>query len=184
MNRVILRAAAVTLIAALSITGCRKEEPVSAAAEESVFSFAVYPGSRYLAQLTELTKQAHRVMKPGAEPPPTAIYDTDATVEQVAEWYAKEYGYNTVAPDVTNNLSVTKPPAYYRIGDLATDAKGIESLIPKLNLQTDISKAVGQYRAADIEPKPNRPRVTVQRPYFDVTTSQVVDRTLVLMAKG
>ena len=69
-------------------------------------------------------------------------------------------------------------------GDLQTDAKGIETLIPKLKLLTDITKAVGQYKAADIEPKPNRPRVTIQRPYFDVTTSQVVDRTLILMAKG
>lgn len=184
MNRVFSRALVVTLISALSITGCKKDEPVAPASEEQVFSFAVYPGSRYLAQLTELTKQAHRVIKPGSEPPPTAIYDTDATVEQVAEWYAKEYGYNAVAPDVTNNLSVTKPPAYYRTGDLAADAEGIRKLVVDLKLQTDLSKSTGQYRAAAIEPKPNRPRVTIQRPYFDVTTSQVVDRTLILMAKG
>lgn len=183
-NHVFTRALVITLLGALSISGCKKDEPAVAAAEESVFSFAVYPGSRYLAQLTELNKQAHRVMKAGSEPPPTAIYDTDATVEQVAEWYAKEYGYNSVAPDITNNLGVSKPPAYYRNGDLAADQKGVETLIPKLNLQTDLSKAQGQYRAADIEPKPNRPRVTIQRPYFDVTTSQVVDRTLILMARG
>ena len=29
----------------------------------------------------------------------------------------------------------------------------------------------------------NRPRVTIQHPYFDVTTSQVVDRTIVLMTR-
>jgi hypothetical protein len=34
----------------------------------------------------------------------------------------------------------------------------------------------------EIDPKPNRPRVTIQRPYFDVVNSQVVDRTIILMA--
>ena len=104
-------------------------------------------------------------------------------MERVAEYYAKAYGYNTVAPDATNNLSVSKPPAYYLTGDLATDAKGIATLVPKMNLKTDLSKAQGKYKAAEIDPKPNRPRVTVQRPYFDVTTSQVVDRTIILMAR-
>jgi hypothetical protein len=184
LTRIFSRALVLALVCAVAVSGCRKDEPSQAPSEEAVFSFQVYPGSRYLAQLTELTKQAHRVIKPGSEPPPTAIYDTDASLEQVAAWYAKEYGYGDVAPDVTNNLSVAKPPAYYRTGDLAVDAKGIESLIPKLKLQTDISKAKGTYRAADIEPKPNRPRVTIQRPYFDATTSQVVDRTLILMARG
>ena len=33
----------------------------------------------------------------------------------------------------------------------------------------------GTYRAADIAAKPHRPRVTVQRPYFDVLTSKVVE---------
>ena len=63
------------------------------------------------------------------------------------------------------------------------DAKAIEPLIQKLNLQTDVSKATGRYRAAELAPRPNRPRVTIQRPYFDVTTSQVVDKTLILMSR-
>ena len=56
-------------------------------------------------------------------------------------------------------------------------------MYPKLNLNPDITKATGSYKAAEIEPRPNRPRVTVQRPYFDATTSQVIDRTLVLMSR-
>ncbi|MFP5245982.1 MAG: hypothetical protein ACLGH0_04760, partial [Thermoanaerobaculia bacterium] len=84
---------------------------------------------------------------------------------------------------LTNNLSATKPNAYYRAGDLAADAKAIEPLLKQMNLPTDVSKASGTYKAADIAPRPNRPRVTVQRPYFDVTTSQVVDRTLILMSR-
>jgi hypothetical protein len=52
-----------------------------------------------------------------------------------------------------------------------------------MKLTTDVTKASGSYKAAEIAPRPNRPRVTVQRPYFDVTTSQVVDRTLILMTR-
>jgi hypothetical protein len=52
-----------------------------------------------------------------------------------------------------------------------------------MNVNVDVSKAAGHYRAAEIESKPNRPHVTVQRPYFDLTTGQVVDRTIILMAR-
>lgn len=168
------------LILTALIAGCRGKEEN---AEPEAFSFVVYPGSRYLGQLTETTKNAHRLLSPGQEPPPIAIYDTDAPVEQVAEYYAKEYGYKEIAPDMTNNLSAAKPPAYYRTGDLATDNQTIAPLLQKMNLPTDVSKATGSYRAADLQPRPNRPRVTVQRPYFDVTTSQVMDRTLILMSR-
>ena len=53
----------------------------------------------------------------------------------------------------------------------------------KMNLKIDASKAQGHYKAAEIAAKPNRPRVTVQRPYFDVSTSQTVERTLILMSR-
>lgn len=168
------------LALALVFTACRGDEAYT---EPESFSFVIYPGARYLGQLTEMTKQAHRVMNPNAEPPPTAIYDVDAPVEQVADYYAKQYGYEEVAPDATNNLSATKPPAHYRGGELSEDAKAIEPLLRQMNLPTDVSKASGSYKAADIAPRLNRPRVTIQRPYFDVTTSQVVDRTLILMTR-
>jgi hypothetical protein len=152
-------------------------------AEPEAFSFVVYPGSRYMGQITENFKAAHKIINPSQEPPPTAVYDTDAAVEQVAEYYAKQYGYKEIAPDLTNNLSATKPPAYYRTGDIGTDVKGAEALFKQMNLGTDVSKAAGTYKAAEIAPRPNRPRVTIQRPYFDPTTSQVVERTLILMTR-
>lgn len=174
-----------TLLSALLVLtvlfiSCKGEEEV---AEAEAFSFVVYPGARYLGQLTENIKAAHKVINPAQEPPPTAVYDTDAPLEQVAEYYAKQYGYKEIAPDMTNNLSATKPPAYYKAGDLGVDAKAIEPLLKQMNLATDTSKAVGTYKAAELAPRPNRPRVTVSRPYFDVTTSQVVDRTLILMSR-
>jgi hypothetical protein len=174
-----------TLLASLLVltavfVACKGEEEY---AEPEAFSFVVYPGSRYMGQLTENIKAAHKIINPAQEPPPTAVYDTDAPVAQVAEYYAKQYGYKEIAPDLTNNLSATKPPAYYRTGDIAADVKSIEGLIKQMNLATDVSKAVGTYKAAEIAPRPNRPRVTISRPYFDVTTSQVVDRTLILMSR-
>lgn len=170
--------AALTLL--LAIAGCKHEKTTG---EPESFTPIIYPGARYLTQLTQLTKQAHKVIAPSEEPPWTAIYDTDAPLDKVAEFYANSYGYGKVAPDPSNNLSSAKPPAYYRTGDIATDEKGIEPILQKMNLHVDLSKAVGTYKGAEISGKANRPRVTLQRPYFDHTTSQVVDRTIILMAK-
>src|ERR1700682_4814564 len=113
-SRVLLLA----LLVAVPFAGCNKKENQSN--EPESFGFVVYPGSRYFARLTEVTKNAHKVIQPNQDPPPVAIYDTDASVEKVAEYYAREYGYGKVAPDATNNLSSAKPPAYYRSGDLQT----------------------------------------------------------------
>ncbi len=180
MKRLQLIGGVLVLVLIAFAAGCSKEDESS---EPEAFSFITYPGSRYLGQITEATRQAHKVLKPNEEPPPVAVYDTDASVEDVANFYAKSYGYGSVAPDASNNLSTVPPRAYFRVGDLATDAKSIEPLVAKMNLKTDVSKAIGTYKAADIAPRPNRPRVTVQRPYFDVTTSQVVDKTIILMSR-
>jgi hypothetical protein len=166
------------LLVAVALAGCKGDEEY---AEPEAFSFVVYPGSRYLGQLTETTKNAHKIIDPSKEPPPTAIYDSDAPVDKVAEYYAKQYGYAAVAAD--GGTTEAKPQAYYRSGDLATDVAAVAELAKKMNLQVDTSKATGTYRAAEIAPRPNRPRVTIQRPYFDVTSSQVVDRTLILMSR-
>ena len=70
----------VVLIALPLLFACRSEDEYT---EPEAFSFVVYPGSRYLGQLTETTRQALKIIDPSQEPPPVAIYDTDATVEQV-----------------------------------------------------------------------------------------------------
>ena len=177
LTRLSLYALLITLFVFAACKGGEEEY-----AEPEPFSFVIYPGSRYLGQLTEKTKEAHKVIAPQSEPPSTAIYDTDASVEQVAEFYAKQYGYANVAAEA--GTGATKPQAYYFNGDLQNDNKPLQPLLPKIGLQaTDVSKAVGSYRAAFISPRPNRPRVTIQRPFFDVTTSQVVDRTMILMSR-
>ena len=171
----------VVLVISLAAFGCGKEKEQN---DEDLFSFVVYPGARYLPHLTELTKQAHKVITPNEqEAPATAIYDTDASVDDVANFYVKAYGYTSIAPDATNNLSAAKPAAYRRTGDIGADVKSIGPLMEKMNIHPDLAKANGTYKAVEIGSKPNRPRVTIQRPYFDVTTSQVVDRTIILMSR-
>ena len=176
----VLRLTLVLLMVLLAVAACRKEKND----EEDEFSFVVYPGARYLPQLTEVTKQATKILRPTlSEVPPTAIYDSEAGVEDVANYYVKAYGYPSIAPSAPTDPNTAKPPAYRRSGDLQADFKSVESLLPKLNLHPDGSKALGTYNAVEIAGKPNRPRVTIQRPYFDLTTSQVVDRTIILMSR-
>ena len=166
---------AALLLLTATFVACRGEEEL---AEPEAFSFVVYPGSRYLGQVTETVKAAHKVIDPSKEPPPTAIYDTEAPLEQVADYYIKQYGYKEIAANKDGN-----PPAYRRSGDIQTDVKAVEPIIRQMNLPTDVTKAQGSYQAVELEPRPNRPRVTIQRPYFDVLTSQVVDRTYILMSR-
>jgi hypothetical protein len=121
------------------------------------------------------------VLHPNAkEAPPTAAYDTDATVQQVAEFYSQKYNY-TIAPNEANNFSSTQPQAFYRVGDLHADAEAAQPVLQKLNLTSDASKAVGSYRGAHISPKTNMPRVTIQRPYFDHQQSKFIEKTLIIL---
>src|SRR5437588_12049935 len=105
MSRV-SRALVVAMIAALAVTGC-KSEKTQPATEPQTFTFTVYPGAQYLAPLTELTKRANTVIKPNQTPPPVAIYDTDAPVDAVADFYAKAYCYRSDALDGSNKHSDT-----------------------------------------------------------------------------
>jgi hypothetical protein len=171
-----------------AVLGCRKEPSVSdyetADAQSRGYNFIVYPGARYLAELTELVKKAHFVLVPNAkEAPQTALYDTDASLEDVANFYAKQYGYGNVAADQTGNLSSVRPPAYYRSGDLHADAVSSKPILDKLQLNVDVNKAQGRYRGANIDAQPNHPHVTLSRPYFDQTRQLTVDRTLIMLVR-
>ena len=181
MSRV-SRAVAVAALALLAFASCHKEKKAAPAPEPETFSFVVYPGAQYLQELTDLDKRAASTAKPNEPVPPLAIYDTDAPLDTVADYYVKQYGYAKIAPDATNNFSAARPQAYYRAGDLHEDVVPIQDLLKKLGVNTDVTKAQGKYRAVEIASKQNRPRVTIQRPYFDVLKSQVIDRTMILMA--
>lgn len=172
------------------LAACQREselEPLSeyesADLQARAYNFQVYPGARFLQAQTDVLRRAHFVIQPKAtEAPPLAMYDTQAPLEEVAKFYAQRYGYQ-VAANQTNNFSAAKPNAYYTSGDLAKDVQQVLPILEKLEMKTDASKARGEYRGVHIDPSQNMPRVTLQRPYFDVVNSQVVDRTLILMVR-
>jgi len=175
--------------ALLALTGCGKEKsetlsPYEAADMQATsYNFQLYPGAQYLAPQTELFRRAHFVLQPAAKTaPPMAMYETDASLEDVAKFYGEKYGY-TIAENETNNFSSVKPQAYYTQGDLAADTMQVKPILEQLKVQADLTKASGPWRGVHISPKTDYPRVTLQRPYFDFTKSQTVDRTLVLMVK-
>ena len=157
----------------LAIAGCKEKKE----------AFVVYPNAQALPQLTDLFKRGAQAIAPDRPIPPQQLFDVDAPVDEVATFYAKENGFPSVAPDATGNLSSVKPPAYFRTGDLGVDAAGMQPILQKLNMNVDITKAKGTYRAAEVSANGEKPRVTVQRPYFDPNKQQVIDRTLIIMAK-
>ncbi len=181
-----LLALAVVMSFVLSCGG-EKPEPLSdhesADVQAKAFNFQVYPGAQFLDSQTDLLRRAHFVMQPDAvDAPPLAVYETEAPLEDVAEFYAGKYGY-TLAQNEANSFKTVKPLAYYLTGDLAADAQGIAPVVEKLKIGTDISKATGAYRGAHFQAQASLPRVSLQRPYFDVARSEVVDRTLIVMVR-
>ena len=172
------------------LAGCSKEatrpldEYESADVKAGAFNFQVFPNSTFNKAQTDLLRRAHFVLQPTAkEAPPIAVYETDAAIEKVAEFYAERYGYPKVAESAANNFSSVPPSAYYAPGDFANDINGLLPVLEKLGIKPDASKAVGKYRMAYIKPKENLPRVSINRPYFDVEKSQVVDKTLIVMVR-
>lgn len=177
---------------ALALFACGKKEEslqpldeyTSSDLQSSGNNFYVYSSAKFLPEMTNLFRKAHFVLRPDATTaPPIACYDTDASVQQVAEFYANKYGYPAVAAEGANSLSSVPPRAYYRSGDVGTDAKQMVPILEKLQIKSDVTKAAGHYSGAHISPKPDFPRVTIQRPYFDPTRSQTIDRTLIVIVK-
>ena len=178
----------VSMLVLLAACSQKESRPLSAdetaEVQAAAYDFQVYPGSQFLPQLTDLFRRAHFVLHPGATTaPPMAAYHTDATVKEVAEFYAKKYGYEGLAEDPSKAGTYGTPKAYYRSGDVRADAEGGKELYAKLNLSPDFSQASGPYDGAHITATTNYPRVTIQRPYFDLQQSRMVDKTLIVMVK-
>ena len=181
--------ALILICTALLAVACRREKAQelnqyeSADLQATSYNFQVFPGAAYLAPQTELLRRAHFVLQPKAtSAPPMAMYDTDASLEEVAKFSAGKYEY-VVAENETNNFSSVKPEAYYTSGDLQADTLQVKPILEQLKVQSDLTKATGSWKGAHISPKTNLPRVTLQRPYFDFINSRTVDKTLILMVK-
>ncbi len=180
----------IMLFAILSF-GCRKEESVkplsegeSADLSAQAYDFQIYPGSLFDSDLTDLYRKAHFVLNPKAtSAPPMAVYLSEDPLEEVAQWYAKKYGYSRVAENEVANFSSVPPRAYYTTGDLGEATRQIVPILEKLNLDADVSAVQGTFRGATISPTGNFPRVTLQRPYYDPIQKKTIDRTFILMVK-
>lgn len=174
----------------LAAIGCRKEadRPVAdyevADLQARAYNFQVFPGSVFLKEQTDILRRAslkmHAHLK---EAPPMAMYETAATIDEVAEFYRDKYGYSRIAENEVNSFSAAKPNAYFSTGDLRADLESIRPLIDELELTVEYEKANGKYRGAYLAPKPGMPRVTLQRPFFDLVRNQIVDRTLIVLVR-
>ncbi|MEO8217519.1 MAG: hypothetical protein ABI718_10605 [Acidobacteriota bacterium] len=176
------------LLLALS-AACGKEEvkPLSqyesANVQARAFNFQVYPGAKFQENQTDILRRAHFVLQPAAtEAPPMAVYVTADPVEKVAAFYADKYGYK-IADNLSNDFSAAKPQAYFLTGDIGKDAEAIKPVADKLNLKLDPAKAKGEYRGAFFAPQASLPRVSLQRPYLDLHSGDVIDKTLIVMVR-
>lgn len=183
MKRLLIAVAALALAAS-----CREEklEPMApheaAEVQAKAYNFHVYPGAGFLEQQTDVLRRSHFVLHPdAADAPPMAMYEADAPIDEVAKFYADKYGY----PGLAENAGPEggeKPLAYFTSGDLS-ESLAIRPITEKLGLKLKFEGLSGPWRGAHVSPKPNMPRVTLQRPYFDFVNDRVVDRTLILMVK-
>lgn len=181
MKRLVVAVAALLIAAA-----CREEnlEPMApgeaAGVQAKAYNFVVYPGSRFLEQHTDVMRRSHFVLNPdAADAPPMAVYESDAPVDEVARFYAQEYGY---ALADTAGTGAETPKAYLTSGDLS-ESLAIKPITEKLGLQLEFENLSGPWRGAHIAPRIDRPRVTLQRPYYDYVNDAVVDKTLILMVR-
>ncbi|MGA7614540.1 MAG: hypothetical protein WBX15_05100 [Thermoanaerobaculia bacterium] len=151
--------------------------------EAKAYNFNVFPGAHFLEPQTQLLRKAHFVLHPKAkEAPPMAMYDTEKPIEEVAEYYANLYGYQLLQPNEAKKAK-EKPQAYYSEGSLRTDAQALIPLLPKLGLSADVSGATGGYKGVYVAPTEKYPRVTLQRPYYDVLSNTTVDKTLIILVR-
>lgn len=170
--------------------GCKKESerPVAdyevADLQARAYNFQVFPGSTFLKEQTEILRRGSLKMHTHlTEAPPMAIYESGASIDEVAEFYRQKYEYQRIAENEVNSFSAAKPNAYFSTGDLRADLESIRPLIDELKLEVEYEKAVGTYRTAYLAPKPGMPRVTLQRPFFDLVRNEVVDKTQIVLVR-
>lgn len=183
-----MRTALAFLLVLLSGCSERAEQPLTewevADLQAARHEYHAFPGSRYSADQTALLRRAHFLLNPGARTaPPVIVLEADASVEEVAQWYAGKHGIGRVAPDRVNDFSSAPPQAYYRSGDLRNDAEAAAPLFAKLAPKADPAVAQGAYRAAHLNPTPRFPRVSVQQPWFDALNNEVRTSTLIVIVR-
>ena len=178
------------LASSLMMTSCRKEPMVlldeyeTADVAARAWNFQVFPGAKFLPANTEVMRRAHFLLNPGAvEAPPLALYAVDASLDDVAQFYATKYGWERIAEAPAAADAATPAPAYFTSGDLGTSFAEVLPLLDQLDIRPAKRTAEGAWRGAHIDASGNMPRVSLQRPWVDVTTGETVDSTLILLVR-
>lgn len=146
--------------------------------------FQVYPGSTFLEDHTEAYRRSHSIVNPQSRRiPPMAVYESADSVEEVAQFYARIYGYDRVHPNTVNDFSPYPPHAYLIRGELGEATRTILPIIEQLGYESDITGVSGPFVGAQIDGIDLFPRVSLQRPWYDFITGEVRDSTMILMVQ-
>ncbi len=160
------------LLLALFTTGCEQQNDLH---------FPVYPGAVQRPRIARIFVNAHEILnRDDPREIDLMVLDSAASVEEVAEWYAKLYGFE-VSQDQVNDFSPMPPRAYLLEGNLRNDFEGIKPLLAKMGIEPEVQGVEGMYQGAHVDAVYGRPRVSIQRPYVDPVREKLVDRTLILL---
>lgn len=183
-----MKRAGTILVLAVWLFGCEERsvtpmgEYEARKLEHQLWEFQIYPGARYLEELTEAYKRAHFLMNPeDDEAPRMAVYESEDSIDQVGAFYADKYGYGRVEPNAVNDFKPFAPPAYFSEGSLEESTRQILPMLEALELSTSIEGVEGEFRSAHIEGIDRYPRVTLQSPWYDVIDAEVRETTMILM---
>lgn len=160
------------------MAACRRE-PVAVATYEwadraaARAPFPLFAGAEVLPEQTDLMRRAHALIRGDApaEARRLALFDSGASLDEVAGYYATALGEGSGAP-----AAVTRST-----GDFAADEASLAPILEKLG-QPFTRGATGAYRSVEIAGAPGRPRVSLQRPYRDFAGDRIVDRTLIVLS--
>jgi hypothetical protein len=166
------------MLLGLLLAACRRE-PVPVASYEWVdpaaarAQFPIFPGAAVLPEQTDLMRRARAL--PGGNAPEAnarlALFDTGASLDEVASFYAAALGAGAATPAGINRST----------GDFAADETNLAPILEKLG-QRYARGATGSYRSVTFAAPPGGPRVSLQRPYRDFVSDRIVDRTLILLS--
>lgn len=149
---------------------------------DPAFAGAVCSDVRYLARQTVLLERAQSLMNPDTSGrAKLALLDTADPFEDILHCYASLYQVEYIANNQHNDLSAVPPAAFRFQGDVAADLQTIRPVLDALGQAPNGPQPSTPYAGATFLPRDGRPRVSLQRPYYDLVDGRIVDRTLILL---
>ena len=158
-----------------SACGQERLEKVEEYVSQDPWAELAYPGAEQRVEQEDLLRKAHFLANPSADSAPhVEAYSTPDPLNEVAAFYARKYGYGVLPEDPT-------APAHLGSGDFADMRQSIEQIAAKLVETPDLEALKGPYRTAYFRGTGMLPRISLQRPYFDLTRGELIDQTVIVM---